>query len=252
MLVAAAACGVAFSTHYYCIFLALPLTWAIVPRWREQARVSCCDTSLPRRSSAIVFFALSPFLLVEPMHALRDITANRQIVIDRAVQDRRFRAGASAISRCSGRTRWARRWSRSAPPAPAGCCSWPPPARSCCFSFRSRSCVHREHRAGQPLPESHPAIVALLAAWTLASLATCSRAPHGSHSLAAVACAAPAFVRAFGRTVLSDRRHPRHRRAVRQDQVRDRRDDPDPAVFRGAHSVARRPRRSARRAISGP
>jgi hypothetical protein len=31
------------------------------------------------------FFALSPFLLVEPLTAWRDITANRQIVVDRAV-----------------------------------------------------------------------------------------------------------------------------------------------------------------------
>jgi hypothetical protein len=38
-LVAGAACGVAFSTHYYCVFLALPLTWAIVQRWRPMPTV---------------------------------------------------------------------------------------------------------------------------------------------------------------------------------------------------------------------
>jgi hypothetical protein len=34
-------------------------------------------------TSAAVFFALSPFLLVEPGTAWRDITANRAIVIDK-------------------------------------------------------------------------------------------------------------------------------------------------------------------------
>jgi hypothetical protein len=35
--------------------------------------------------SAIVFFICSPFILVEPLTALRDVQANRQIVVDRAV-----------------------------------------------------------------------------------------------------------------------------------------------------------------------
>src|SRR5687768_8860036 len=34
VVVAGAACGVAFSTHYYCVFLTLPLVWAIIQRWR--------------------------------------------------------------------------------------------------------------------------------------------------------------------------------------------------------------------------
>ena len=50
-----------------------------------------------------MFFALSPFLLVEPLTALRDISANRQIVVDRAVA-----AGPSArrraTRRCCGTT----------------------------------------------------------------------------------------------------------------------------------------------------
>ena len=37
-----------------------------------------------------MFFALSPFLLVEPIVAWRDITANRQIVVDRAVESGAF------------------------------------------------------------------------------------------------------------------------------------------------------------------
>ena len=34
----------------------------------------------------VVFFALSPFLLVEPATAWQDVVANRQIVVDRAAQ----------------------------------------------------------------------------------------------------------------------------------------------------------------------
>ena len=45
-------------------------------------------------ASAVTFFALSPFLLVEPMTAWRDITANRQIVVDRAVATGAFAPAA--------------------------------------------------------------------------------------------------------------------------------------------------------------
>jgi hypothetical protein len=83
---AGAACGVAFSTHYYCIFLALPLTWAIVQAWRtEGVAVVAKHLVLAAMASAVTFFALSPFLAVEPLTAWRDITANREIVVDRAV-----------------------------------------------------------------------------------------------------------------------------------------------------------------------
>jgi hypothetical protein len=85
-LVAGAACGVAFSTHYYSIFLAIPLALAVVQGWRSQGfRASVTHLALAAAASTAVFFALSPFILVEPFTAWRDITANRQIVIDRAV-----------------------------------------------------------------------------------------------------------------------------------------------------------------------
>jgi hypothetical protein len=80
---AGAACGVAFSTHYYAIFLALPLALAVAlrvpglsPRVRAWAWAALGAT--------VTFFALSPFLLVEPGTAWQDIVANRQIVVDRA------------------------------------------------------------------------------------------------------------------------------------------------------------------------
>jgi 4-amino-4-deoxy-L-arabinose transferase-like glycosyltransferase len=89
--VAAAACGVAFATHYYSVFLVLPLTWAIVQRWRQAGwHVVARHLTTAAILCATVFFLLSPFILVEPLVAWRDITANRQIVVDRAIQHGAF------------------------------------------------------------------------------------------------------------------------------------------------------------------
>lgn len=86
VVLAAVACGVAFSTHYYCVFLALPLAWAVIQRFRPDGWSAIAGRLLIAGGvSAVAFFALSPFLLVEPLVAWRDVTANRQIVIDRAV-----------------------------------------------------------------------------------------------------------------------------------------------------------------------
>lgn len=85
VLAAGAACGVAFSTHYYTVFLALPLGLAVW--WHAQAQgVATAARALVAAAlaAAVVFFLLSPFLLVEPATAWRDIVANRQIVVDRA------------------------------------------------------------------------------------------------------------------------------------------------------------------------
>ena len=84
-VIAGAACGAAFSTHYYCVFLALPLAWAVVQAWRSQGgRRVATELVIAGVCSAAVFFALSPFIAVEPITAWRDITANRAIVVDRA------------------------------------------------------------------------------------------------------------------------------------------------------------------------
>ena len=83
-LLAGAACGMAFSTHYYTIFLTLPLILAIYfrnSRWPAMLR----ELVVAGVAATVVFFALSPFLLIEPATAYQDIVANRQIVVDRAV-----------------------------------------------------------------------------------------------------------------------------------------------------------------------
>jgi len=49
--------------------------------------------------SGAVFFLLSPFILVEPATALRDIRANRQIVVDRAAEQLGYVAGALRYGR---------------------------------------------------------------------------------------------------------------------------------------------------------
>jgi hypothetical protein len=86
VLIAGAACGVAFSTHYYSIFLALPLASAVVMAARERGWPVVVRGWLHAGgAAAFVFFALSPFLLAEPHTAWQDIVANRQIVVDRAV-----------------------------------------------------------------------------------------------------------------------------------------------------------------------
>lgn len=87
LLLAGAACGVAFSTHYYTVFLALPLAAAVV--WSSNDwRSACRGLATAAAAASVVFFALSPFLLPELGTAVADISANRAIVVDRAVAGR--------------------------------------------------------------------------------------------------------------------------------------------------------------------
>ena len=87
LVVAGAACGVAFSTHYYSVFLALPLAFAAWQATRDRGPAAVARAlALAGLAATVVFFALSPYLLAEWRTALRDIVANRQIVMDRAAQ----------------------------------------------------------------------------------------------------------------------------------------------------------------------
>ena len=86
LVIAAAITGAAFSTHYYAIFLAIPLAWSAA-RGAGGTVDALKRIAIAALVSAAVFFLLSPFILVEPGTALRDIRANREIVVDRAVED---------------------------------------------------------------------------------------------------------------------------------------------------------------------
>ena len=89
--VAAMACGIAWSTHYYSVFLVLPLVATVVDaRRREGGSNVAMALVAVGATAAATFFVLSPFLLVEPGTAWRDIVANRQIVVDRATDHGSF------------------------------------------------------------------------------------------------------------------------------------------------------------------
>ena len=98
LLTAAAITGAAFSTHYYAIFLAIPLAWSAARGARNRGE-ALRRIAIAAVVSAAVFFLLSPFILVEPATALRDIRANRQIVVDRAVGNLGYLASAARYGR---------------------------------------------------------------------------------------------------------------------------------------------------------
>lgn len=92
LLAAAAITGAAFSTHYYTIFLAIPLAWSAA-RSAGSRPDALKRVAIAAGASAFVFFLLSPFLLVDLETALRDIRANREIVVDRAAGELGYAAG---------------------------------------------------------------------------------------------------------------------------------------------------------------
>jgi hypothetical protein len=98
LITAAAITGAAFSTHYYAIFLAIPLAWSAARGARDRGE-ALRRIAIAAAVSGAVFFLLSPFILVEPATALRDIRANRQIVVDRAVDNLGYLASAARYGR---------------------------------------------------------------------------------------------------------------------------------------------------------
>ena len=83
VVTAAVFTGAAFATHYYTIFLALPLAWSVARHARDQSdairRIVAAGLI-----AAAVFLVLSPYVVLEPATAWRDIRANQQIVVERA------------------------------------------------------------------------------------------------------------------------------------------------------------------------
>ena len=84
-MIAGIVAGLAMSTHYYALFVVLPgIVLCLHGRGSRQAGQVIRDLGYFLVAAGVAFVATSPFLLVEWQTALRDITANRQIVIDRA------------------------------------------------------------------------------------------------------------------------------------------------------------------------
>jgi hypothetical protein len=194
LAVAGAACGAAFSTHYYCVFLALPLTWAVIQAWRGQGWPRVLrELVVAGACAAVVFIALSPFIAVEPLTAWRDIAANREIVVDRAVTAGAFAPALRYVSilwhdsmglpvvllACAGAL-----WMLAVAPATAVLLlAFPIPF----FAFISNT-VPASRYLNPLLP-----FLAIFAAWMLARLAERLRARPWMFWCAVLACAAPAI-----------------------------------------------------------
>lgn len=77
--------GLAMSTHYYAIFLWVPLAALILFSADPQPARARVTTLLAAGGVAAAGFILgSPFIVVDPLTVIRDVVANRQIVVDRA------------------------------------------------------------------------------------------------------------------------------------------------------------------------
>ena len=185
VIIAGAACGVAFSTHYYSIFLSLPLVWAIVQRWRPAGwTIVLRQVFTAGLVSAVVFFLLSPFILVEPVEAWRDMTANREIVVDRAFNQGAFSPAARYLE-----ILWTDSLGRAIVAAGMAGVGWmlvTAPSRAVLlllcpvtfFAFISNT-VPASRYLNPVLP-----FVALFAAWTLGRLADFWRGPAAAYWIA--------------------------------------------------------------------
>lgn len=77
--------GLTISTHYYAAFVVLPIAAAVVSA-RPAGWTTVLRRGLWAASALIVGFLVgTPFIIVEPATAIRDIVAVRQIDVDRAV-----------------------------------------------------------------------------------------------------------------------------------------------------------------------
>ena len=195
ILLAGAACGVAFSTHYYCVFLALPLLWTIALSGRPYGwGYVVRSTALAALASAVVFLALSPFLAVEPVTAWRDITANRQIVVDRAVASGAFAPAMKYIGML-----WRDAMGMPVIVLAAAGAAWmlaTAPAKAIlllAFPVPFFLFITNTFPASRYLNPVLP-FVAIFAGWALSALATRWRAPSWIFASAVVACAVPGTV----------------------------------------------------------
>ncbi len=78
--------GLAASTHYYALFVALSVaTAALVGPTGEPWRLRMRHAAIAGVAAVVLFALGSPFLVADPATAWADIAANRAIVMDRAV-----------------------------------------------------------------------------------------------------------------------------------------------------------------------
>jgi hypothetical protein len=77
--------GLAMSTHYYAVFLVVPLAAAALwPRDSQPWRTRRDALVFSGLTVAGTFLLASPFIAIDPLTAIRDVVANREIVVDRA------------------------------------------------------------------------------------------------------------------------------------------------------------------------
>jgi hypothetical protein len=193
-LIAGAACGVAFSTHYYCVFLGVPLALAVAYGWRAKGPLECLrQLILAGAAAMVVFLALSPFIAVEPLTAWRDVVANRQIVVDRAVA-----TGAFAPAWRYLEMLWAETVGRPVALLAAIGCIWmiaAAPARAAlllAFPIPFLMFISNTAPASRYLNPVLP-FVAIFAAWTLSRLAAIVGGRPAVFWTAAALAAAPAL-----------------------------------------------------------
>jgi len=93
VLVTGALAGLAMSTHYYAVFVALPVAAALLSQpgvtWADRLR----DGLRAGAAATAVFLAASPFLLPELQTAWIDITQNQAIVMGRVTESSSLWAG---------------------------------------------------------------------------------------------------------------------------------------------------------------
>jgi len=82
-LASGAAMGVGFATHYYTIFLAPAF---LVCHWVSSGLRRLGALALAATVSAVTFFLLSPFVLLNLSEAIDHMAANRQVVVDRSLE----------------------------------------------------------------------------------------------------------------------------------------------------------------------
>ncbi len=192
---AGVACGVAFSTHYYTIFVALPMVFAVISRWQLAGwRIAGRHLLTGALVSTVVFFALSPFLLVEPLTALRDMAANRQIVVDRGVTAGPFAPAGRYLEML-----WTDSMGRVVVALAAAGAAWmlvASPARAVLlllFPATFFALVANTAPASRYLNPILP-MMAIFAGWTLASLSRHLRASPAAFAAIVAACLVSPFL----------------------------------------------------------